>query len=277
VAINNNQCTPLHANIGNEEKGFMKNKVMEAIITRSVEKAALIPRTHVYQPTLESDGAWGIRSQHLPNVIYAMKFPFIEIFCCTCEWALQGNMYKHQIVVILTCRNISQEDIIHYCGTWYGSHRGRLGHVFANPRHIPNDMESNDDDENEHFEGDDGIMEFYGLMNMEQNDLPMGAIVGFNDTINSSTPMERALAQLVTIMQQITNECKEGDVTLCEHATSHMKVLTCNIHNIRLIKANAVFHPRLMLHRVEDGLGNNVKLLKDWHETMLNHTNVRTR
>jgi hypothetical protein len=55
-------------------------------------------------------------------------------------------------------------------------------------------MESNDDDEDEHLEGDDGIMEFDGLMNMEQNDLPMGAIVGSNDTINSSTPMERAFA-----------------------------------------------------------------------------------
>jgi len=49
---------------------------MEAIITRSVEKATLIPLTHVYQPTFESDGAWGIRSQRLPNVTYAVKFPF---------------------------------------------------------------------------------------------------------------------------------------------------------------------------------------------------------
>ncbi len=31
VAINNNHCTPLHAHIGNENKGF--HKVMEAIIT----------------------------------------------------------------------------------------------------------------------------------------------------------------------------------------------------------------------------------------------------
>jgi hypothetical protein len=90
-------------------------------------------------------------------------------------------------------------------------------------------MESNDDDKVEHLKGDDGIMEFDGLMNMEQNDLPMGAIVGSNDIINSSTPMERALAQLVTIMQETTNECKEGDVTLCEHATSHMRILACNI------------------------------------------------
>jgi hypothetical protein len=120
-------------------------------------------------------------------------------------------------------------------------------------------------------------MEFDGLRNMEQNDLPMGAIVRFNDTINSSTPMERALTQLVIIMQEITNECKEGDVTFCEHATSHMRVLACNIHNIHFTKANAILHPRLVLHHVEDGLRNNVKRLKDWHEIMLNHTNVRTK
>ncbi len=33
---------------------------MEAIITQNVEKAAFIPLTHVYQPTFESDGAWGV-------------------------------------------------------------------------------------------------------------------------------------------------------------------------------------------------------------------------
>jgi hypothetical protein len=78
-------------------------------------------------------------------------------------------------------------------------------------------------------------------------------------------------------MQEITNDCKEGDVTLCEHATSHMKVLACNIHSIRLTKTNVVLHPRLVLHHIEDGLGNSVKRLKDWHETMFNHTNVQTK
>jgi hypothetical protein len=42
-----------------------------------------------------------------------------------------------------------------------------------------------------------------------------------------------------------------------------MRVLACNIHNIRLIKANVVLHPGLVLHCVEDGSGNNVKRLKD--------------
>jgi hypothetical protein len=149
--------------------------------------------------------------------------------------------------------------------------------MFADPQHIPDDMESNDDDKDEHLEGDDGIMEFDGLMNMEQSDLPMGAIIGSNDTINSSTPMERALAQLVTTMQDITNECKKNYVTLYEHATSHMRLLACNIRNIRITKANAISHLGLVLHHVEDGLGNNVKGFKNWHQTMLNHTNVHTK
>jgi hypothetical protein len=51
-------------------------------------------------------------------------------------------------------------------------------------------MESNDEDE--HLESDDGIMEFDGLKNMEQSDIPMGAIVGFSDIINSSTPIENS-------------------------------------------------------------------------------------
>jgi hypothetical protein len=67
--------------------------------------------------------------------------------------------------------------------------------MFANAQHIPDDMESNDDNEDEHLEGDDGIMEFDGFMNMnmEQNDLPMGTIVRSDDTINSSTQMESCI------------------------------------------------------------------------------------
>jgi hypothetical protein len=66
-------------------------------------------------------------------------------------------------------------------------------------------------------------------------------------------------------------------VTLYEHATSQMRILTCNICNMRLTKANAFLHPRLVLQHVENGLGNNVKWLKNWHETMFNHTNVHTK
>jgi hypothetical protein len=53
--------------------------------------------------------------------------------------------------------------------------------------------------------------------------------------------------------------------------------LACNIRNIPLTKANVVLHPWLVLHHVENGLGNSVKQRKDWHETMLNHTNVHIK
>jgi hypothetical protein len=119
-----------------KKKGFIKNKVVEAIVTQNVESASFIPLTHVYKSILESDGAWDIQSQHLPNIIYVVKFPFIKISFCTCEWVLQRNTCKHQIVVILACTNIIPEDIIHYCGTWYGSHCERLGFMFVNPQHI---------------------------------------------------------------------------------------------------------------------------------------------
>jgi hypothetical protein len=45
----NNHYTPLHAHIGKMKKmGFIKNKVMEAIITQNVEKTTFIPLTHMY-------------------------------------------------------------------------------------------------------------------------------------------------------------------------------------------------------------------------------------
>jgi len=56
-----------------------------------------------------------------------------------------------------------------------------------------------------------------------------------------------------------------------------MRVLACNIRNICFTKANAFLHLGLMLHNIENGLGNSVKWFKNWHEIMLNHTNVCTK
>jgi hypothetical protein len=72
---------------------------------------------HIAQPTLESDGASVVWSQHFVNVMCQMKYPFFQYTCCTYEWALRRNLCKHQIVVILTCINITQVNIIKYCET----------------------------------------------------------------------------------------------------------------------------------------------------------------
>jgi hypothetical protein len=38
--------------------------------------------------------AWMVWSQQHPNMTYKVPFPFIKYACCTCEWALRGNLCK---------------------------------------------------------------------------------------------------------------------------------------------------------------------------------------
>jgi hypothetical protein len=79
----------------------MKKRGFICIAKTSVEKAALIPLTHVSQSSFEIDNYWIVRNQHLANVEYKMKSPFIEYLGYTCEWAIRRNFCKHQIVIIL--------------------------------------------------------------------------------------------------------------------------------------------------------------------------------
>jgi hypothetical protein len=49
---------------------------------------------------------------------------------------LYGNLRKHQATIFLTCTNLTKENIIQYCGTWYGSdHEGCVA-MFANPTYL---------------------------------------------------------------------------------------------------------------------------------------------
>jgi len=54
----------------------------------SVEKVALIPFTHVFEPSFVIDGYWIVKNQCFANVEYKMKSPFIKHLGCTCDWAL---------------------------------------------------------------------------------------------------------------------------------------------------------------------------------------------
>jgi hypothetical protein len=87
-----------------------------------VEKALLITHTHVVQPTFKGengDEIWMVQNQHL-SVICKVYAPFIEYASCAYEWALCNNLCKHQVIIILTCVDLMKENIIEYCGTWYG-------------------------------------------------------------------------------------------------------------------------------------------------------------
>ncbi len=76
-----------------------------------------------------------------------MEYPFIKCFGCTCEWALQGNFCKHQIVIIFIIINVTQKDVIDYCGARFGSNCKGLIAMFVDPKYISNDSNSENDGE----------------------------------------------------------------------------------------------------------------------------------
>ncbi len=90
----------LHAHIGNEEKRFHQKQGYVGHCYMKCGKCSLYS-THPCVPTNpQKDGTWGVQNQHFPNIIYAVKFRFTKISCCTCECELRRNMCKHKIVVI---------------------------------------------------------------------------------------------------------------------------------------------------------------------------------
>ncbi len=53
-----------------------------------------------------------------------------------------------------------------------------------------------------------------------------------------------------------------------------LRVIATDVQGIRLSKVNEVMRPNMVFHYVNDGLGNFVHQMKDWHETMLEHGNI---
>jgi hypothetical protein len=98
-----------------------------------------------------------------------------------------------------------------------------------------------------------------------------------NQLSSSSTSMEKTLVQMGDIMQEIINEVKEGGVQLIDHTTSLLHVIATNVRGIYLSKVNEVMHFDMVFHSINDGLVNSMHRMKDWHETMLEHGNIRKK
>jgi hypothetical protein len=98
---------------------------------------------------------------------YKVPLPFTKYVCCTCEWALHGNLCKYQ-VVILTCTNFIKKYIIKYCGTWYGFDCGGIVTMFADLTYLHiYDNEFDDEEANEgHFE-EPWVVDMCRLMTMD--------------------------------------------------------------------------------------------------------------
>jgi hypothetical protein len=73
------------------------------------------------------------------------------------------------------------------------------------------------------------------------------------------------------------NEVKKSGVQFIDHTTSLLHVIATYVQGIHLSKANEVIHLSMVFHCVNDGFGNLVHRMKDWHETMLEHGNIHKK
>jgi hypothetical protein len=63
------------------------------------------------------------------------------------EWALCGNLCKHQIVIILTYTYVIVKIILDYYGTWYGTNQRGFKAMFTNLHLLDNNSNAYNDDE----------------------------------------------------------------------------------------------------------------------------------
>ncbi len=264
-----------------KKRGFIRNKVVERIVKTSVEKATLIPHTNVTHGIDDSNEighAWMVQSQQHLNMTYKVPLPFTKYACYTCEWALRGNLCKHQVAIFLTCTDLTKENIIQYCGTWYGSDCGGFTAMFADPTYLHiYDNESDDEKADEdHFEKP-WVVDMCELMRPDDTSSNVKKEKYHNQPSSSSTSTKKTLAQMGDIMQEIINEVKESGVQLIDHTTSLLRVIATNVRGIRLSKVNEVMHPGMVFHYINDGFDNSVHRMKDWHEIMLEHGNIRKK
>jgi hypothetical protein len=123
---------------------------------------------------------------------------------------------------------VTQNDVIDYCGTWFRLNRKGLVAMFSNPKYIPNDSDSKDDGE---VNGDEGIINIGLIRTMEEVVFPTDEVKAFDDLESSSVPLEGALVHLHHTMKEITKECTQGGVAICDHATSIINHESCGIKN----------------------------------------------
>jgi hypothetical protein len=85
---------------------------------------------------------------------YKVPLPFTKYAYCTCEWAWCGNLYKHKVVILFTCIDLTKKNIIQYCGIWYGFDHGGLATMFGDLTylHIYDNKSHDEKTDEDHFE-----------------------------------------------------------------------------------------------------------------------------
>ncbi len=159
-----------------------------------MDKTKLITHINVIQFTLEGEdnvNAWKVKNQTHIHVIYNLNYIFIEYASFTCKWALSGNLCKHQVIILLACSNLTNDDIVNYCGMWYGSNHGGLNAMFMDLKYLQvHDGSSKDEGYEEDIIDGAYVVDIGGFLDIDDNSLFSFDGVHNDEHESSSTPMD---------------------------------------------------------------------------------------
>ncbi len=111
------------------------------------------------------------------------------------------------------CIDLTKDNIIQYCGTWYGSNQGGFATMFANLTYLHlYDNEFNDEEPNEDDIEEPWVFNMGGLLTLDDTSPNVEGNKNHNQPSISNALTERALAQIGDVVQEIINEVKEGGI-----------------------------------------------------------------
>ncbi len=138
---------------------------------------------------------------------------------------------------------LTTENIIEYCSTYYGIHRGGLKCMFVDLAYLQlDDGAFDNEDYNQDLVDEVSIVDIRWLTTMDEDNYFKN--VDVQET--SSVPMDQALALalLHETMVEIIVECIIGaSIKLCDHATSLLRGVGSNIHHLHLVQITKSMHP----------------------------------
>jgi hypothetical protein len=130
-------------------------------------------------------------------------------------------------MIILMIMNVTQEDVIEYCGTWYGFNCNGLPTMFVDPKHIHDGLDSEDDSFVDNH--DEGVIDIGGIGHVDEFFPPTNDGGACVEPISLVAYLDKTLVHLHRTMQEIMDKCTLGGVTLLDHANSFLIVATLDI------------------------------------------------
>ena len=109
--------------------GFVLNKSVEKIVESDILHAKQIVLQDIVS-LADASIIWKVASQSIVGRWYDIPEPYTQYACCSFEWSIRGNMYKHQLAILKVSTNLSWSVILEFLGTFYGSLRGGLDVMF---------------------------------------------------------------------------------------------------------------------------------------------------